>query len=329
MLLELHVKNLALIEQADIEFKKGLNILTGETGAGKSVIIGSINMALGGKASRDSIRQGAESAYIELLFSVEEPEKVQALKALDVFPDDSGLVIVSRKIMASRSTARVNDETVTSGRLRQITSLLLDIHGQHDHQSLLHKSKHLEILDAYLREETHSIKEKISKEYHRFQELGKRLEAFSMDREGRLREADFCRFEIEEIEQAALRPGEEEELALEYRRFAYSRKIMESLSAVYEAVQGDAVSRAVRELDGVYQYDEAGLSDIKALLDDLESLLGDAGREVAAYMDERTFDEERFRQTEVRLDQIRGLQAKYGGTIEEILNTLSEKRKRL
>ncbi len=329
MLLELHVKNLALIEQADIEFKKGLNILTGETGAGKSVIIGSINMALGGKASRDSIRQGAESAYIELLFSVEEPEKVQALKALDVFPDDSGLVIVSRKIMASRSTARVNDETVTSGRLRQITSLLLDIHGQHDHQSLLHKSKHLEILDAYLREETHSIKEKISKEYHRFQELGKRLEAFSMDREGRLREADFCRFEIEEIEQAALRPGEEEELALEYRRFAHSRKIMESLSAVYEAVQGDAVSRAVRELDGVYQYDEAGLSDIKALLDDLESLLGDAGREVAAYMDERTFDEERFRQTEVRLDQIRGLQAKYGGTIEEILNTLAEKRKRL
>ena len=206
MLLELHVKNLALIEQADIEFKKGLNILTGETGAGKSVIIGSINMALGGKASRDSIRQGAESAYIELLFSVEEPEKVQALKALDVFPDDSGLVIVSRKIMASRSTARVNDETVTSGRLRQITSLLLDIHGQHDHQSLLHKSKHLEILDAYVRPQTQPLKDQTRSQWERWKAAEGRLAELSMDEESRLREQDFLQFEINEIEEAALKP---------------------------------------------------------------------------------------------------------------------------
>ena len=129
MLLELHVRNLALIEKADVEFGEGLNILTGETGAGKSIIIGSVTMALGGKASRDSIRQGAEAAYIELVFSVSGEEKIRALREMGIEPDSDGLVIVSRKITPSRSISRVNDETVTAARLSQITGLLLDIHG--------------------------------------------------------------------------------------------------------------------------------------------------------------------------------------------------------
>ncbi len=329
MLLELHVRNLALIEKADIEFTEGLNILTGETGAGKSIILGSINMALGGKTSKDSIRQGADSAYIELLFSITDPEKIRELKNRDVYPDEDGLLIVSRKIMASRSTARINDETVTSARLREITGLLLDIHGQHDHQSLLHKAKHLEILDAYLKEQTHSVKLQIEKEFRIFQDLTKRMDGFTLDQEGRIREADFCRFEINEIEQAALRPGEEEELALEYRRLANSRKIMEGLSFAYDAVQSDALSRAVREMEAIYQYDEKGLLGLKTQLEDLESLLGDAGREISSYMEEMTFDEEAFSQIEERLNLIRGLQAKYGGTVEEILKNLEEKKKRL
>ena len=149
MLLELHGKNLALIERADVEFGEGLNILTGETGAGKSIIIGSVSMALGGKASRDSIRHGADYAYIELVFSVKGEDRLRALRELDTEPTEDGLVIISRKITPSRSISRINDETVTAARLRQITGLLLDIHGQHEHQSLLYKSKHLEILDAY------------------------------------------------------------------------------------------------------------------------------------------------------------------------------------
>lgn len=131
MLLELHVKNLALIEKADVEFGEGLNILTGETGAGKSIIIGSVTMALGGKASRDSIRHGAPYAYIELVFSVSGEEKRKALKELDTEPTEDGLIIISRKITPSRSVSRINDEMVTTARLRQITGLLLDIHGQH------------------------------------------------------------------------------------------------------------------------------------------------------------------------------------------------------
>lgn len=329
MLLELHVRNLALIEKADVEFAGGLNILTGETGAGKSIIIGSVNMALGGKASKDSIRQGADSAYIELLFSVTDPEKRQALKALDVEPDEDGTLIISRKIMPSRSTSKINDETVTTSRLKAITGLLLDIHGQHEHQSLLHKSRHLEILDAYLNEETHQIKEQIGEEYRRYQALTKKLESFTLDGEGQIREADFCRFEIEEIEDAAIKEGEEEELALQYRRYSHSRKIMEGLSAAYEAVHDDGISRALREIDTIYQYDEEGLKNIRSQLGDLESLLSDAGWEISSYMENMTFDEETFRQIEERLDRIRGLMAKYGGTLDMVVKNLEEKKKRL
>lgn len=329
MLLELHVRNLALIEKADIEFTEGLNILTGETGAGKSIIIGSVNMALGGKTSRDSIRHGADSAYIELLFSVTDPLKIQALKALDVEPDQDGTLIISRKIMASRSTSKINDETVTSSRLKAITGLLLDIHGQHEHQSLLHKSKHLEILDAYLCDKTHQIKQKIGEEYLQYQELKKKLESFSLDREGQIREADFCRFEIEEIQQAAMKEGEEEELAHQYRRFLHSKKIMEGLSTAYEAVQNDGISRALREVDTIFQYDEEGLSSIKSQLNDLEGLLSDAGWEISSYMEKMAFDEQSFRETEERLDLIRGLMAKYGGSAEAVLKNLEEKKKRL
>ena len=329
MLLELHVRNLALIEKADIEFTEGLNILTGETGAGKSIIIGSVNMALGGKTSRDSIRTGAENAYIELLFSVTDPAKIQALKALDAEPDEDGTLIISRKITPSRSTSRINDETVTSSRLKAITGLLLDIHGQHEHQSLLHKSKHLEILDAYLCEKTHQIKQKIGEEYLHYQGLKKKLEEFQLDKEGQLREADFCRFEIEEIEKANLKEGEEEELALEYRRFLHSRKITEGLSTAYEAVKIDGISRALREIDAVVQYDEEGLSSIKSQLSDLENLLSDAGWEISSYMEKMSFDEKTFRETEERLDLIRGLMAKYGGTVSAVQKNLEEKKSRL
>lgn len=329
MLLELHVKNLALIEKADVEFSEGLNILTGETGAGKSIIIGSVNMALGGKASKDSIRQGADSAYIELLFSVTDPEKRQTLKALDAEPDEDGILIISRKIMPSRSISKINDETVTTSRLKAITGLLLDIHGQHEHQSLLHKSRHLEILDAYLNEETHQIKEQIREEYRRYQDLTKKLESFTLDREGQIREADFCRFEIEEIEDAAIKEGEEEELALQYRRYSHSRKIMEGLSAAYSAVHDDGISRALREIDTIYQYDEEGLQNIRSQLEDLENLFTDAGREISSYMENMTFDEENFRRIEERLDRIRGLMAKYGGTLDMIVKNLEEKKKRL
>lgn len=328
MLLELHVRNLALIERADVEFGEGLNILTGETGAGKSIIIGSVTMALGGKTSRDSIRQGAEAAYIELVFSVSGEEKIRALREMGIEPDSDGLVIVSRKITPSRSISRVNDETVTAARLSQITGLLLDIHGQHEHQSLLHKSKHLEILDAYARSLTQPLKAQTEQEYHRYRALTAKLEEFSMDCEARIREADFLRFEIQEIEAAELKEGEEEELAARYRRLANARKIAEGLGRAHEMLQWEGLSAAVRAVEDAAQYDEA-LKEVCGQLYDGEAILNDACRDIASYLDGMEFDQEAFGQIEERLDVIRGLQAKYGRTIEDIRQGLEEKRARL
>lgn len=328
MLLELHVKNLALIEKADVEFGEGLNILTGETGAGKSIIIGSVTMALGGKSSRDSIRQGAEYAYIELVFSVAGEDKRKALRELEVEPTEDGLVVISRKIMPSRSMSRINDETVTTARLRQITGLLLDIHGQHEHQSLLYRSKHLEILDAYIRAGIQALKQNIAEEYHGYRALREQLSGFDMDVEARTREADFLRYEIEEIESADLQEGEEEELTSVYRRYSHSQKIGESLGAAYEAVEGDWLSRAIKSVEQVSDYDDS-LAGIRDQLYDAEAILRDAGREMSSYLDSMELDEESFRQTEERLDLIHNLQAKHGATIILINQKLEEKKLRL
>lgn len=328
MLLELHVKNLALIERADVEFGEGLNILTGETGAGKSIIIGSVSMDLGGKASRDSIRHGADYAYIELVFSVKGEDRLRALRELDTEPTEDGLVIISRKITPSRSISRINDETVTAARLRQITGLLLDIHGQHEHQSLLYKSKHLEILDAYVKAQTQPAKKKMEEEYKNYCILKKRLSSFEMDHDARLREADFLRFEIQEIEEGNIKEGEEEELTARYRRFSHARRIAENLNEAYDSLQADAVTRALRSVEQVTEYDEA-LQSIRDQLYDAEAILSDAGREISAYISSMEFDEESWRQTEERLDQIHSLQNKYGASVLAIQASLEEKRKRL
>ena len=328
MLVGLHVKNLALIEQADVEFGNGLNILTGETGAGKSIIIGSVALALGAKASRDMIRRGEEYAYIELIFSVDDEKKREELKCMDVYPDEDGLLIISKKITQTRSISRINDETVTTARLKAVTGKLLDIHGQHEHQSLLHKQKHLEILDEYSWKETGILKRNVSECYRKYLELKARLSGFSMDEETRKRELDFVKFEIDEIENAALKHGEEEELAAKYRKFSHGQKIMESLQNAYQAVDGDAIGRAYREVENVASYDEK-LSGIAAGLSDAESILSDLCRSISDYMDEMEFSGEEFQKTEERLDFIRGLMAKYGNSEEAVLKSLEQKKKRL
>lgn len=327
MLLELHVRNLALIEQADVEFGGGLNILTGETGAGKSIIIGSVNLALGQKAAKDIIRSGAEYAYVELIFHVEE-DKRQALKNFDVQPGEDGTLIISRKIMPSRSISKINDETVTAGRLKAVTGLLIDIHGQHEHQSLLYPSKHLEILDTYGKSRTGELKKEVADTYRTYQKLRAVLEEASGDAESRRREADFLQFEIEEIENAALKEGEEEKLTEQYRLYSNGRKIIASLSAAYEAVEADGIGRALQQVNEVADYDER-LIGIRDQLYDVESIISDVHHEITSYMDDLSFDEEELAQLEERLDLIHNMQAKYGDTVEKIGKALAEKRIRL
>ena len=328
MLLELRVKNLALIEKAEVCFKDGLNILTGETGAGKSIIIGSVNMALGGKASRDMIRQGADSAYVELIFAVDEPEKQKRLRELDVDLLEDGILIISKKITPARSISKINDETVTAGRLKEITSLLIDIHGQHEHQSLLYKSKHLQILDDYAKSRTAPLKEEIAHVFHQYQSLSKKLADMNLDQEGRRREADFCRYEIDELEGACLKEGEEEILSARYRRLQHSQKIMENLSEAYDTMENARIDAALKSVSQAAEYD-GELTGIRDQLYDADAIVSDVLHDVRRYMDEFSFDEEEFVRLEERLDLIHNLQAKYGSTIQEILGKLEEKRRRL
>lgn len=328
MLLGLHVKNLALIEKAEVDFAEGLNILTGETGAGKSIIIGSVGLALGAKASRDMIRRGETSAYIELVFSVDDEKKREALRELDIWPDEGGILIVSKKIMQSRSVSKINDETVTTARLKAVTSLLLDIHGQHEHQSLLHKQNHLEILDEYSRGETGGLRFRVGEDYRAYLALKDKLGSFSMDEDQRRREADFTRFEIEEIENAGVRPGEEEELAAKYKKYSHSQKIMECLQNACCAVDNDEIGRALRDVESVLAFD-GNLQGICSQLSDVENILSDLNRSISDYMNEMEYDGAEFKETEERLDFIRGLMTKYGSTEEAILKRLEEKKQRL
>ena len=209
MLLHLHVKNLALIREAEIDFAEGLNILTGETGAGKSILIGSMTMALGGKVSKEMIREDADYALAELIFETDRSELLKRLSELEI-PVEDGQVILSRKLSGSRSICRLNGETVSTAVLKEISSMLIDIHGQHEHQSLLNKRKHLEILDSYTHETLDPVKASLNECWKRCRKLKTELEAAGMDETERNREQSLLEFELNEIEEAKLKDGEDE-----------------------------------------------------------------------------------------------------------------------
>lgn len=328
MLVGLTVKDLALIKYAEVEFGEGLNILTGETGAGKSIIIGSIGLALGAKAKSDIIRKGAESAYVELVFSVKDEKKLKDIEDAGIIPDEDGLIIVSRRISPSRSISRINGETVTLARLKAITSFLIDIHGQHEHQSLLNPQRHLEILDEYIREETAPLKRELKEAWEKYQRDTRRLKDFDMDEDKLLRECDFLKFEIDEIENASVKEGEEEELSEKYRKYSHRKDVVEYVSEAYEILNEAGISGALAKIEDACRYDD-GLNPVRDQLFDAESIVGDSLRELSAYADNMEFDEEEFASIEERLDLIRGIQAKYGNTAKKIEEALCEKKRRL
>ncbi len=333
MLLNLHVKNLALIDEADIYFNEGLNILTGETGAGKSILLGSVNLALGAKASKDIIGKHGDYASVELLFQVDD-YCVAKLAEYDIEALD-GQVLISRKFTESKNIMKINGDNVTLATVRAITPLLIDIHGQHEHQSLLYPANHLLILDRFAKAEISDIKAQLKEKYSDYQKLCVELDTYTMDEEDRIRTIDFLEYEINEIENARLVPSEDMELEAQYKRANNSQKIMTELSEVKECVGSDnntsaieLVSRGYRTLMAAANYDE-GLSDMVTQLADIESLLNDINRELSEYMSELEFDGESYVQLEERLDLINGLKAKHGGSIESIMSRLNEKQERL
>ena len=333
MLRSLHVKNLALIDEAEVEFGEGLNILSGETGAGKSIIIGSINLALGGKVQKEMLRENADAALVELIFEVKEENIKAALAAMDVSVEDD-MLIMSRKITGGRSVARINGETVPASKVKEAAALLIDIHGQHEHQSLLSKKKHLEILDDYAKAELQLPKETLKKDYRTYRAIEEELEQNSMDEEQRLRELSFLEYEWQEIDEAGLTAGEDETLESEYKKFANGKKIVEALSHAYEYTKGgadgasDLISRSLRELSAVSDFDRTVQGFSEELLE-IDNLLSDFNREISDYLQEADFDEEHFFETEKRLDLINHLKSKYGDSVEQILEGQKKREEKI
>ena len=334
MLTHLHVKNLALIREVEIDFTEGLNILTGETGAGKSIVIGSVSLALGGKVSREMVRPGADYGLAELVFLVNREKQKEKLLELGITPEEDQ-VIISRKISDGRSINKINGETVTLSQLRETASLLIDVHGQHEHQSLLQKKKHLEILDEFAKEELGPVKEKLAGAFQNWKKLKKQLQEAQMDEESRLREISLLEFETDEIGKAELVPGEDEELERRYRRMTNARKLMEAAGSAYaltgyeeESGAGAVIGRAVRELQSAASFDEE-LSGLASLLSDVDGLLNDFNREMSDYLTSLEFDKKEFSETEERLNLLNYLKSRYGHTLEEILSYQEKQEQRL
>ena len=294
-----------------MDFSGGLNILTGETGAGKSIILGSVSLALGGRYSADMLRKGADKGLVELTFYVENPETVRKLEEMDLSPD-GGQIIITRRFNGNRSVSRINGETVTLGRLKEAAQVLIDIHGQHEHQSLLYKKNHLAILDAFAKE-AGEWKKKVADSYREYRRLEKELKEADKDEAERTKEISFLEFEIDEIENAGITAAECQSVEEDYRRMMQGKRIAENLEEAY-----------------LYTAGEGGISgELYEQLVEVENLIGDSGRELRCYLDSLSFEPEQFYETESRLNQINHLKVKYGDSAEAILQHKADDEERL
>lgn len=323
MLVSLHVKNFAIINEVEVYFKNHLNIMTGETGAGKSIIIGSVNAALGAKMNKDIVRNGAEYALVELVFDTKSDIVFKAMRDLDI-PIEGDQIIISRKIMSGRSICKINGENVTASALSAVAGLLIDIHGQHEHQSLLNKTKHLEIVDRFAKEEIGNLKTELEQGYKEYSKLKQEYEQAGIDEDKRLREISFLEYEVNEIRNAALKPEEDEALSLRYKKLSNANTISEGLQNAYRytgydpSAAGDAVGRALRQLLKLSEVDPA-VAGLLNQLSEIDGLMNDFNRDISQYISDTENPEEELEEVTKRLDLINHLKSKYGNSMEQIL----------
>lgn len=332
VLVNLHVKNLAIIDEVEVDFSDRLNVLTGETGAGKSIIIGSINLALGQKSPKDVIRKGTDYALVELTFRADTERQRALVEEMGISMEDDE-ILISRKIMAGRSVNRINGESVTLAMIRRIADIMIDIHGQNEQQSLLHSAKHMEIVDRYAREELGDRITRMADGYREYQRLQQELSQHEVPEEERLREISFMKYELEEIEQASLMHGEEEQLAEQYRMLSNATEIASGLGEIYgmtgegNATAAEQLGQSLRILHKLSEYSPQ-MEEFANQLSDIDSLLTDFNRDISDYMSDFETGGERFAEVEARLDLVRTIKAKYGATtaqVQEYADKLQEK----
>ena len=334
VLLNIHVKDFAIIDDVEVDFNERLNILSGETGAGKSIIIDSINVAIGSRVTNNIIRKGSDYALVEVTFYTDDQYIIDRVKNYDI-PIDNGEILITRKIMTSRSVSRINGETVTLKIVKEISSLLIDIHGQHEHQTLLYKDKQLDIVDQYAKDEIGDLKEELSRSYKEYSSKKRKLEELTTDEDKRLREISFLEYEVSEIENAKLKKEEDVILDKEFKRLSNAINISESLGATYDLLSdsrnssaGENIGRANKLLMKIEEFDP----DIRQLsnqLQDIESLLNDLNRELSDYLSDLSSDNNELEVVEKRLDLINHLKAKYGNTLDVIFEYMNKQKEKL
>ncbi|MFW5999268.1 MAG: DNA repair protein RecN [Halanaerobiaceae bacterium] len=341
MLENLKVKNFAIIEELEINLTSGLNVMTGETGAGKSIIIGALDMLLGGRASRDVIRGDAERAYIEAVF---EPKKLdlinERLEEAGIEPEEE-MVLLTREIRETgRNRSRINGQLATLSMVNSISEYLVDIHGQHEHQSLLKTSLHLELLDAYIGREATELKEELAEIYGKIREIEENLSDFNIDEAERARQLDLLEFQIKEIEEADLQEGEIEELRNQYSRLSHTEDIFTVCGSIFQGLDGeqyensgilDRLGGFMKQLEDIREYDKQ-LDKLYQQMQDVFYQLQDLSFSLRDYYEGLEYNEAEVEKIGERLDHIHRLQEKYGKTVADILNykqKMAEQRKKL
>lgn len=331
MLKELHVQNVALIENLALNLGKGLNILSGETGAGKSIIIDSLNFVLGERADKSLIRNGASKAVVEGVFENIGDEVNRFLEDMGVEPDD--VLVLRRTMTQDRNECRVNGSTVTLGMLKSIGEKLADIHGQHEHQSLLKVSTHVRLLDAYGGKNTETAGRNLNAVLGKYRALTEEWKKIG-DAASRERKLDVLKYQIDELKEADLKEGEEEALLAERKKFRNAEKILnavresegllnggyESFSAVF------AINKALNLIGQVSQFDD-GLSAVADRLESAKIEVKDVADTLKAFLDDADFDDFAAEKVEKRLELVRQITRKYGGSVESAKDFLDNAEK--
>lgn len=334
MLVELAVENFALVEKVRLSFGGGLNLLTGETGAGKSILLDALGMVLGERASGELVRHGCERARVEAAFQIEAPEPRlrAALETTGIEPED-GLLILTRELSATgKSQARVNGRPVTVGTLKTLGDALVDIHGQHEHQSLLATERHADLLDLWAGPDVQKKKAAVLDAHETARAARREWEALLVDARERTRTLDLLSYQQSEIEAAAPKEGEDETLAAEKIRLGSAERLHAAAAHAYAALRDggaiEALGSATAEIERASRLDPS----LSGLLETLQSALyaaDDAARDVRTYRDSVEFQPERLEEIEARLDTLKTLKRKYGETLADVLAYQREIRGRL
>lgn len=328
MLEHLHIRNVALIKESEISFGDGLNILTGETGAGKSMIIDSLQFALGGRAGKDFLRHGEKQAAVEALFSVQSQALTEKLAENGIAPEEDGTLLITRTLSeAGKSVCRINGSTVTVGMLKEIAEDMIDIYGQHEHQSLLNPVKHIRLLDRFCGAGFGEAMEEYKNSRQRLKDLEKQLAILIGDESQREQRMDMLLFQKEEIEAAELREGEEDALLEQKKRLSSMERLIrltgESITLLYDGDDRapsacDRLGDALAKLQEAAEYD-AALSPLADALADGYAAVEDCARELKREAEKQEADPEELERIEERLQLFYKLKRKYGGSIEAVL----------